>query len=147
MGRFKKTVLFIVDEAAIVENQAFGTILSQARKFNLSLMLTYQYLSQARAETLQAIQSNIYNYFCFKMSHDDALFINNAIDIKLDYNNDDDEYGHQGDSIASKMKLLTTLNPYQVMVRLFYHDKFWPVFKARTLPFPLNQEDKRRQDD
>ncbi|NOY14625.1 MAG: ATP-binding protein [bacterium] len=126
-GRFKKPILLIIDEAPLVENEAFATILSQSRKFNLSLMLSYQYLNQTHPSLLESLKANVYNYFVFKVSDNDAKLITNLIELKTKK-----PTAGKADSSKLQLKLLTSLNPRHLFVRLFHSDKFYPAFKAKT---------------
>jgi len=50
-----KKIILIIDEVSIVENESLIYILSEARKFNLSLVLSQQYLTQISQELLKGI--------------------------------------------------------------------------------------------
>ncbi len=135
--KLQKPTLLIVDEAPLVENEAFATILSQSRKFNLSLMLSYQYLNQTEAKLLESLQANIYNYFVFKTSGEDAKLITNLIDLKLEESSKDktNEIDNMSTDKLDKLKtqLITSLDPRNLFVRLFCQNKFLPAFKAKTI--------------
>lgn len=130
---FSKKVILIIDEVSTVENDALVAILAEARKFNLSLVLTEQYLAQTQSDLLKAILSNVYNYFIFKIAQSDAKILGQNIQIdfadevaKLRKEKGEDEE-------AMKTKLMTTLNPRECLVRIFSQAKFQQTFKAKTM--------------
>lgn len=62
----------VVDEFHTVGTSAFVEILSEARKFNLSLTLAHQFTSQLREEVLAAILGNVGTLVCFRVGITDA---------------------------------------------------------------------------
>lgn len=131
---FKKKIIFIIDEVSVVQNAALATILSEARKFNLSLFVAQQYLGQVEENLLKSIITNIYNYFIFKISEDDAkLLVNN---LEFEFSQEQLAYAkeHKGLSEeALRTRMITTLNPRECIARVYHEDKFYPVFKAKTM--------------
>ena len=132
-GSLNKKIILIIDEVSIVENESLISILSEARKFNLSLILSQQYLTQTTPELLKGILSNVYNYFIFKVSDEDAKILAKNLDIAFP-----DEilikYKEKGLTEEDlKRNLLVHLNPRECLVRIFSEGKFYPCFKAKTL--------------
>ncbi len=127
-NKLNHPTLLIIDEAPLIENAAFATILSQSRKFNLSMILSYQYLNQAQPDLTNSLKTNIYNYFIFKTSDTDAKLLNNLIQLKINTSNQNPL--HQD---RLQTKLITSLNPRHFIARIFYNHKFYPAFKAKTL--------------
>lgn len=132
-GSIKKKIILVIDEVSIVENESLIYILSEARKFNLSLVLSQQYLTQITPDLLKGILSNVYNYFIFKISDEDAKIVAKNIDIAFP----DDVLLQQKEKGLSeedlKRNVLVNLNPRECLVRLFGDGKFYPSFKAKTL--------------
>lgn len=123
-----RKVLLIIDEVSLIENRAFISILSEARKFGLSLFLAQQYLTQISSELLNSILSNVYNYFIFKVSSDDAKVLSKNISMEVfaeDQKSSDEE--------NLKIKFLTSLNPRECLVRVFCKEQFLTAFKGRTI--------------
>ncbi len=132
-GSVKKKIILIIDEVSIVENESLVNILSEARKFNLSLFLSQQYLTQISPELQKGILSNVYNYFIFKTSDEDAKILSKNIDISFS----DEILIKQKEKGLSdedlKRNLLVTLNPRECLVRAFAGGQFYPCFKAKTM--------------
>lgn len=132
-GSVDKKIILIIDEVSIVENESLINILSEARKFNLSLFLSQQYLTQIMPELLKGILSNVYNYFIFKMSDEDAKILAKNLEITFP----DEILIRQKEKGLSeedlKRNLLVTLNPRECLVRVFADGKFYPCFKAKTI--------------
>ncbi len=128
-----KKIILIIDEVSLVENESLVNILSEARKFNLSLFLSQQYLTQISPQLLKGVLSNVYNYFVFKTSDEDAKILIKNIDISFS----DEILIKQKEKGLSdedlKRNLLVTLNPRECIVRPFADDKFYTCFKAKTM--------------
>jgi len=132
-GTLKKKIILIIDEVSLVENEGLASILSEARKFNLSLFLSQQYLSQISPELLRGILSNVYNYFVFKVSDEDAKVLAKNLDIVFpdEILTKQKEKGGSADDL--KRDVMVTLNPRECLVRAFANGQFYPCFKARTV--------------
>ncbi len=76
-------IIFIIDEVAIIENSILCKYLSEARKYNLSLVLISQYFNQISNELKNSIFANVINYFIFRVSKLDATTLVDNIDIKI----------------------------------------------------------------
>ncbi len=128
-----KKIILIIDEVSLVENESMIAILSEARKYNLSLFLSQQYLTQITPDLLKAVMSNVYNYFVFKVSDEDAKILTKNLEIKFpdEILMKEKNKGFSEDSL--KRELLVTLNPRECLVRVFAEGKFHPCFKAKTL--------------
>jgi len=128
-----KKIILIIDEVSIVENESLTSILSEARKFDLSLFLSQQYLTQISPPLVQGILSNVYNYFVFKVADEDAKVL--AKNLQMKFSDEilakEKEKGlSEGDL---KRDLLVNLNPRECLARIFYQDKFYPCFKSKTM--------------
>jgi len=75
-----------VDEFQNFTNDSFGTILSEARKFNLGLVLAHQYIAQLTESGSQKIKNaifgNVGNWLCFKVSFLDAKILSQEFSLK-----------------------------------------------------------------
>lgn len=118
-------VIFVIDEVAVVENPILCRFLSEARKYNLSLILAGQYFNQISDSLKDAVLANILNYYIFRVSRLDATMLVDNLDIKIPSDNEKE----------TKIKLLSSLNNRECIVRVSNRDALIPAFKARTLDF------------
>ncbi len=132
-GKLKKKIMFLIDEVSVVQNEALAAILSEARKFGLSLTLSQQYLQQIDTFILQSVITNVSNYVIFKVSEEDA----NDLANNLEFSFPEELFAASMERAAYekhlKVKMMTELNPRECLVRVFSNDKFYPMIKARTI--------------
>lgn len=124
-NNFNEHIIFIVDEVAVVENPILCRFLSEARKYNLSLVLAGQYFSQVSDNLKNAIFANVINYYIFRISKLDANILVDNFNMKIPLN----------DTKEEKIKLLTELNNRCLVARINSNDVLLPAFKATTLDF------------
>lgn len=122
---FNEHIIFIIDEVAVVENPILCRFLSEARKYNLSLILAGQYFNQITEELRSSIFSNVVNYYVFRISKLDAQILVDNFDIQVPLDN----------TRERKLKLLTEQNNRECIVRIATNDVLMPAFKARTMNF------------
>ena len=130
--KFKKNVILVIDEMSVVQNPSLAHILSESRKFGLSLVMAQQYLSQILPELVQSIMTNTINYFVFRINREDAEIIVRNLGLEIeDYflknKNDPRETAELG------TKIITDLNPQEMVVRIMSNNKFCLPFKGRTI--------------
>jgi len=130
--KFNKKVILIIDEMSIIQNPALTYILSEARKYGLTLILSQQYLYQVTPELLQSMTTNVINYFCFKVNRGDAEIISRNLNMEIEEyflknKNDPREEMELG------TKIITELNPREIIVRIINRDKYCSPFKGRTV--------------
>ena len=118
-------IIFIIDEVAVIENPILSRYLSEARKYNLSLILAGQYFSQISDELKNSIFANVINYFIFRVSKLDANVLVDNFNMKIAL----------GDSKDLKVKLLTELNNRECIVRIGVNGIMMPAFKGMTLNY------------
>lgn len=118
-------IIFIIDEVAVIESSILTRFLSEARKYNLSLMLASQYFNQISNELKNAIFANVINYYIFRVSRLDANLLVDNFNMKISFD----------DTKERKVKLLTELNNRECIVRLDSNGILLPAFKAFTLDF------------
>ena len=118
-------VIFIIDEVAVVENPILSRYLSEARKFNLSLILAGQFFSQISEELKNSIFANVVNYYIFRVSKLDANLLVDSFDMKIPLDNSRDR----------KIKILTELNNRECIVRIDSNGMLLPSFKGYTLDY------------
>lgn len=127
--KINKKIILIIDEVSTVENEALISILSEARKFNLGLYLAQQYLTQVSQNLLRAILSNVYNFFVFKVSDEEAKIISSNLEIELSKILSESKEEQKN----LKKQLFVNLNPREVIARVFANGKFYPAIKGETL--------------
>ena len=118
-------IIFIIDEVAVVENPILCRYLSEARKYNLSLILAGQYFNQISEELRMSIFANVVNYFIFRVSKLDAITLVDNFDMKVPLD----------DTKERKIKILTELNNRECIVRVDSNGILLPAFKSRTLDY------------
>ena len=133
---FNQKVLLIIDEVSVVQNPALAQILSEARKFNLTVMLTQQYFGQIDEDLQAAIFTNVYNYYAFKVSEDDARALEGNLTIELPKELVEAEHERGLKEQEVRVKIMTELHPRECLVRVLANGQVVPAFKARTLDAP-----------
>ena len=118
-------IIFIIDEVAVVENPILSRYLSEARKYNLSLILAGQYFNQISDELKNSIFANVINYFIFRVSKLDANVLVDNFNMKIPLD----------DSRDRKIKLLTELQTRECIVRIDRDGVLLPAFKGITLDY------------
>lgn len=122
---FLEHIIFIVDEVSVVENPILARFLSEARKYNLSLILAGQYFNQISVSLKDAIFANVINYYIFRVSRLDANILVDNFNMKIPLDNTKEQ----------KIKLLTELNNRECLVRIDSNGILLPAIKGSTLDF------------
>ncbi len=135
---FNERVLLFIDEVSVVQSPALASILSEARKFNLFVILTQQYFSQVDKSLRDSIFANVYNYYCFRVAEEDAeLLVGNLpMELPKEMLLDAKSKGVKEETV--KMRMLTDLHPRECIVRVSSNGLLLPCFKARTLDVSHN---------
>lgn len=123
-ANFDEHIIIVIDEIAVVENPIIMRFLSEARKFNVSVVLASQYFSQITNTLRQSIFANVANYFCFRVAYEDAKLLTEHLNI--DYSDE---------SLEAKYKLLSTLPARKACLRLSRNGVLGSAFLAETLDF------------
>lgn len=133
---FGQRVILIIDEVSVIQSPALASILAEARKFDLSVILTQQYFGQIEKELRDAILSNVVNYYIFKVSEEDARSLegNVVIEVPKELMALHKEKGHNEADLRAKY--LTELSPRECLVRVSAAGQLLPCIKARTLDSP-----------
>ncbi len=71
----RKAFYLYIDEFQTFSTESFANILSEARKYNLSLILTHQYIKQLSEEVKDAVFGNVGGIISFRIGPDDAGII------------------------------------------------------------------------
>lgn len=136
---FGEHIIFIVDEVAVVENPILSRFLSEARKYNLSLVLASQYFNQISNNLKDSIFANTVNYYLFRVSRTDASLLANHLPMKVPLE----------DTEEAKTKILTELNNRECIMRINSNGILLPAFKAKTMGFksiPRIKVEKKEDD-
>ncbi|MFA5967036.1 MAG: TraM recognition domain-containing protein [Patescibacteria group bacterium] len=109
-----------VDEFQNFATDSFATILSEARKYNLSLTVANQYMAQLSDEVKNAIFGNVGTLISFRVGADDADGLMKEFAPIFDAND------------------LVNLNIYNIYLKLSVDGMTMPAFSAQTLPPPAD---------
>lgn len=115
----RRDFALLVDEFQRFENEAFAQILSEARKYRLSLVLSHQYLGQLSPETADAVLGNTGSLAAFRVGAPDAARL--ARELAPAFGPED----------------LVNLPDFRFAARVYRAGETVPAFSARTLPPPL----------
>lgn len=133
---FNEKVVLIIDEVSVVQNPALASILAEARKFNLSVILTQQYFGQIEKDLRDAIFANVYNYYTFKVSEEDARALEGNMNIELPKELVDKEAQKRHKESDIRIKIMTELHPRECLVRVLANGQVVPAIKAKTADAP-----------
>lgn len=130
---FNEHIILVIDEVAVIENPIINRFLSEARKYNLSLILAGQYFDQISDNLQKAIFTNVVNYFIFRVSRLDAIILEKNMQMEVAVKN----------NVFTRLKMLSELNDRECIVRVGENGRMMTGFKARTLDFvPIPREKK-----
>lgn len=133
---FGRKVILIIDEVSVVQNPTIAQILAEARKFNLIVILTQQYFGQVEKDLRDAIFANVYNYYMFKVSKEDALALEGNVSMDLPKELVHAERTKGLTQSQLKAKIMTELNPRECLVRVMSNGQIGPCILARTMDAP-----------
>lgn len=139
-GAFGQRIILIVDEVSVVQNPALASILAEARKFNLSVILSQQYFGQIEKDIRDAIFANVYNYYVFRVSEEDARNLEGNLNIELPPEIVEEEHAKGLSESDIRVKIMTELHTRQCLIRLSADGKINPCLKARTVDAPKANE-------
>lgn len=118
-------IIFVIDEVATIENSILSRLLSEARKYNLSLVLIGQYFNQISDNLRNSIFANVINYYIFRVSKLDANILVDSLNMKIPLD----------DTKERKIKLLTELNNRECIARIDSDGVLLPSFKGTTIDY------------
>jgi len=117
-----------VDEFQNFATESFATILSEARKYRLSLTLGHQYINQMEEEVRDAVFGNVGTIVVFRVGAEDAEYL---------------EKEFAPEFIAQD---LVNLPKYNIDLKLMIDGVAGPAFSAETLPpLPKPEESSREK--
>ncbi len=118
----RKDFFLFVDEFQLCATDSFATILSEARKYRLSLTLAHQYLGQVPDKLREAVFGNVGTFLSFRTSEADEAVLQRQF----------------GNGFPSSQ--FSSLENYELCVRLLNKEPFL----AKSLP-PLETPRRRRR--
>ncbi|MEW5996061.1 MAG: DUF87 domain-containing protein [Candidatus Micrarchaeota archaeon] len=130
-GRIRKKVILVVDETSLVQNPALASILSEARKFGLTVIFAQQYLGQLEPEILKSVQANMVNLFCFKVSREDADTVNKMMNLEINPVFEKEKAFAKVEDMKTDM--LTKSNPRECVFRVMQNGRLVRPVKATTV--------------
>jgi hypothetical protein len=133
---FNEKIILVIDEVSVVQNPTIAQILAEARKFNLTIVLTQQYFGQVEKDLRDAIFANVYNYYTFKVSEEDARALEGNLNMELPTEVVEAEHAKGIGEVELKVKLMTELHPRECLVRVLANGTMAPCLKARTVDAP-----------
>lgn len=132
----KEHFIFIIDEVARVENPILPRFLSEARKYQVSLLLAGQYFNQISESLKNAILANVSNYYLFRLSKGDASFFVDNLSMKIPLD----------DRKEKKVEVLANLKDRECLLRLSKDGVLLPAFLGRTVDFKARGEHERKKE-
>jgi len=132
---FDEHIILVIDEVAVIENPIINRFLSEARKYNLSLILAGQYFDQISENLQKSIFTNVVNYYIFRVSRLDAIILEKNMQMEVAVKN----------NVFTRLKMLSNLNDRECIVRIGKNGRMLTSFKARTLdfvPIPVLRKNK-----
>jgi len=105
-----------VDEFQNFATSTFATILSEARKYKLSLIIAHQYIAQMSQEVRDAVIGNAGTTVSFRVGPDDAPTLKKVFEPVFDEND------------------LVNLDNFHIYIKLMVDNMVNPAFSAVTLP-------------
>jgi len=112
----RRDFFLYVDEFQNFATEAFATILSEARKYRLSLVLAHQYIAQMEEVVRDAVFGNVGTIICFRVGAADAEFLEKEFLPEFSLND------------------LVNLPKYHIYLRLMIDGIASRPFSAITLP-------------
>jgi energy-coupling factor transporter ATP-binding protein EcfA2 len=118
----RKDFYLYIDEFQNFATESFINILSEARKYHLSLILAHQYLDQVPEEIIKAVFGNVGTFIVFRLGANDAEIFNKEF------------------AYLVKIDDFVNLPSYYVYIKLLVDGKPTSPFLAKTLPPPARPE-------
>lgn len=119
----RRDFYLFIDEFQNFSTEAFTSILAEARKFRLCLILSHQFIDQLSPAVQQAVIGNVGTLICFRIGHTDAEVLEKAFGKEL------------------RAQQLVDLGRYEIAILLCENGESRFPFLARTLPpLPFGSE-------
>ena len=119
----RKDFYLYVDEFQNFATDSFATILSEARKYKLNLVMANQYIGQMSEEVAWAVFWNVWSTVCFQVWVHDAEMLKDVLWWEVSVND------------------LTNLKKYSIYLKQLIDGMPSPIFSAATFPpYEINSE-------
>jgi hypothetical protein len=122
----RRDFYLFIDEFQNFSTDAFASILAEARKYRLCLVLSHQYLDQLSLPVRQAVFGNVGTLIAFRIGNPDAEIM-------------EKEFGNEFPS-----NVLADLDRYEAVVKLLEDGANQTPFRAKTFP-PLESRVGRKE--
>jgi len=132
---FNEKVILIIDEVSVIQTPALASILAEARKYNLFVFLAQQYFGQIEKPLQDSIFTNVQNYYVFRVSEEDARVLEGNLTIELPKETIEAETAKGLKEGDVRVKLLTSLNVRECLLRLSAQGQILPCLKASTVDY------------
>ncbi|MBI2626327.1 MAG: type IV secretion system DNA-binding domain-containing protein [Candidatus Nealsonbacteria bacterium] len=124
----RKDFFLYIDEFQNFATMSFISILSEARKYRLSLILGHQYITQMEEEVRDAVFGNVGTLVCFRVGAEDAEWMEREFTPEF---------------LATD---LVNLTKYNIYLKLMIDGVAGRPFSAQTLPpFPMPEKSNREK--
>lgn len=124
----RRDFFLYVDEFQNFATDDFATILSEARKFRLNLIVANQYIGQMKEEIRDAVFGNVGSIISFRVGLDDAEYLERIFSPVFNKND------------------LTNIENQNAYVKLMVNGRYPPPFSIRTTFKTMPKGDKRIRD-
>ena len=121
----RKDFYLYVDEFQNFATTSFIKILSEARKYRLSVILANQYMAQIPEDVQKAILGNAGSITCFALGASDAEILHKEFAEVFTQND------------------LVNLSKYQIAIKMMIEGQTSRPFIANTLPLPISKNQNR----
>ena len=117
----RRDFFLFIDEFQNFSTEAFASILAEARKYRLCLVLSHQFIDQLSPPVQQAVIGNVGTLICFRIGHTDAEVMEKAF----------------GKEVLAQR--LVDLGRYEIVARISENGDSRSPFQAKTLsPLEFN---------
>ncbi|WKZ25513.1 MAG: type IV secretion system DNA-binding domain-containing protein [bacterium] len=123
----RRDFFMYVDEFQNFATTSFIKILSEARKYRLSVMLANQYMAQIPEDVQKAILGNAGTVTCFALGASDADILHKEFAEVFSQND------------------LVNLSKYQIAIKMMIDGQTSRPFVANTLPLPISKNQNRQK--
>ncbi|MEK9186620.1 MAG: TraM recognition domain-containing protein, partial [Patescibacteria group bacterium] len=116
-----------IDEFQNFTTDSIATILSEARKYRLNLVIAHQFIAQLAEKIRDAVFGNVGSIITFRIGADDAEYLVKQFEPIFDKND------------------LVNIDNFNAYVKLLISGKTTNPFNIRTLPAPVGDENVKSQ--
>jgi len=124
----RKDFYLYVDEFQNFATDAFATILSEARKYRLNLVMANQYIAQMPDEVRDAVFGNVGTLFTFQVGFDDAEYFSSQFSEEVLPND------------------IVSIPKYNAYTKLMIDGMPSKTFSVATMPPPMLEPDAERRE-